>query len=79
MSAVTKWPMTGLFAVTEPDLLGLGGDVVDGPAPHHFLHVQVLTREVTEGLLRPGEATPAPGVAAAGPHGDGLKWRALIG
>ena len=66
--AVTKWPMTGLFAVTEPDLLSLRSNVVHRAAFDHPLHVEILTSEVTEWLLSSGQATPTPGVAAALPH-----------
>ena len=68
MRPVTEELVAGQLAVTEPHLLGLRGDVPDGPVLHELAEVEVLTSQVTQRLLSPGQATPAPSVGTPSLH-----------
>merc|ERR1719431_1522260 len=68
MTSITERSVFCLFTITEPDLLGLLCNVADGPPLHYLADINILTGEITERLLSPGQTTPAPGVAAARLH-----------
>merc|ERR1719187_889498 len=68
MRPVTERSVLSLFTITEPNLLGLLGDIADWPPLQYLVEINILTGEITERLLSPGQTTPAPGVAAARLH-----------
>ena len=68
MTAIAERFMIGLFTITEPDVFSLFSDVGDGSTLHNPVEVDILTGEIAERLLGSGQATAAPGVAAAFLH-----------
>ena len=65
VTSITERLILSLLAVAEPDLLGLRGNVLYGPALHDLLKEQVLTGEITEWLFSPCHPTPTPVVCAS--------------
>ena len=68
MTSITERSVFCLFAITEPNLLGLRGNIADWTPLQYLVEINILTGEITERLLSPGQSTPAPGVAAARLH-----------
>ena len=68
MRPVTERSVLSLLTITEPNLLGLLGDIADWPPLHYLVEINILTGEITERLLSPGQTTAAPGVATPRLH-----------